>query len=390
MFGDEFLGPWLAALREQVPGLAVFDAHTHIGYNDPDGYTCSPEQLLAGVEAVDGCSAVFPMHEPGGYPKANDWVIEEAGRSRGRLVPYCRLDPAREPLAEARRCLDAGARGIKLHPRAEGFQLDTPALEGVFELASDRGLPVLVHAGRGIPALGRHALAVCDRHPGLRLILAHAAICDLAWIWREAETRPNLFFDTAWWSAADLLALFSLVPPRHILFASDAPYGTPLFAATLHLRYALQAGLGEDALRLVFGGQMTRILDGEEPLDAGPALGPATLHTDPLLDRLAVFLVSAIGQMFNGVDPAETLALATLACEVGDDAPQAAVCSAVLAMLELRERHVAAQAHDGRPARMAPGLPMIVIAQALARTPAVPLPPLQAPATGVGDRAAGG
>ena len=65
------------------------------------------------------------------------------------LVPFCRLDPEADPLAEAERCLAAGARGIKLHPRAEGFTLDHPALRPVFALADERRLPVLVHAGRG-------------------------------------------------------------------------------------------------------------------------------------------------------------------------------------------------------------------------------------------------
>ena len=41
---------------------------------------------------------------------------------------------------------------------------------------------------------------------------------------------------------------------------------------------------------------------GEEPLDVGPAVGPGALSADPLLDRVYTFLVSAIGQMFNGVD----------------------------------------------------------------------------------------
>ncbi len=153
------------------------------------------------------------MHEPDGYPAANDQAIADSKRSEGRLTAFCRLDPAAEPLAEAERCLEAGAAGIKLHPRAESFALDTAAMEPVFALADERGLPVLVHAGRGIPALGRHAVKVCERHPGMRLILAHAGICDLAWIWEAATDLPNLLFDTSWWSASDLLALYALVPP---------------------------------------------------------------------------------------------------------------------------------------------------------------------------------
>ena len=301
-------------------------------------------------------------------------IRDRALASNGVLVPFCRVEPAADGPAEVARCADAGARGIKLHPRAEDFALDEQAVADVFAVANERRLPVLVHAGRGIPALGRHALQVTERHPGLRLILAHCGICDLAWIWREAENHPNLFFDTAWWAPSDLLALFSLVSPGHIVFASDAPYGTPAFAATLHLRYALQAGLTDDQIRLVFGGQMGRILAGEDPAGGGPAPGPGKLNRDPLLDRVHTFLVGSVGLMFNGVDPDEQLALAALACKVDDDAPQAAVCAMVLDLLDRRREQVESGRSDGRPARLAPGLPLIIIAAALTRTPDVPLP----------------
>ena len=247
MVSDSGLLPWYERMRAEVPDPDVFDVHTHIGSNDPDGFSCTRAELVEYLEHVRASAFVFPMHEPDGYPAANDAVAAEAAASDGRLFAFCRLDPHRAPLEEARRCLDNGARGIKLHPRAEGFNLDHPDLQDVFALADEHRLPILCHAGRGIPALGRHAVEVCSRHPGLRLILAHAGISDLAWIWREAPAHPNLFFDTAWWSPSDVQALFALVPPGQILMASDAPYGTPAFAATMAIRHGLQVGLSPDA-----------------------------------------------------------------------------------------------------------------------------------------------
>jgi uncharacterized protein len=315
---------------------------------------------------------VFAMHEPEGYPAANDRVIAEAKASGGRLVPFGRLDPDRDPVAEAERTLAAGARGIKLHPRAEGFTLDHPAVADVFALAHERSLPILCHAGRGIPALGRDAVDLCERFPNARLILAHAGICDLAWIWRAATELPNLLFDTAWWSAADLVALFALVPPGQIVLGSDAPYGTPALGATMSTRYALQVGLDHDQIRGVMGGQLELLLSREEPLDLGPAPGDGSLSRDPLLDRVYTFLINAIGQLFNGLEAKEALDLARLACEVGDDAPQAPVCRSILALLEEREHYTAEE--PGRPTRLARGLHLIVVAAGLARTPDVPLP----------------
>jgi hypothetical protein len=312
------------------------------------------------------------MHEPEGYPPANDMLIEAAGATGGRLFPFCRLNPHEDAPAEAERALERGARGIKLHPRAEQFTLDHPGLAPVFALADERRLPILVHAGRGIPALGRHAVEVTGRHPGLRLILAHAGISDLAWIWREAPGHPNLFFDTAWWSPADVQALFALIPPGQILMASDAPYGSPVWAAVMTTRNALQAGLDAEQTRAVVGGQALRIVEGEDPFDLGPPVGSEGLSRDPLLDRVYGYLMSALGQMFNGVEPAETLALVRLACDVGEDAPQALVCRWVVELIDQRERY--SPEGDGRPARFAPGLHFMVAALGIVRTPDVPLP----------------
>ena len=94
--------------------------------------------------------------------------------------------------------------GIKLHPRAEQFTLDHPEVKPLIALAHERSLPVLIHAGRGIPALGLHAVQLAGEFPNARLILAHAGICDLSWIWRVAADHPNLLFDTAWWLPSDL------------------------------------------------------------------------------------------------------------------------------------------------------------------------------------------
>jgi predicted TIM-barrel fold metal-dependent hydrolase len=372
---DALIRPWLERLREEIPGMEPFDVHTHIGQNDPDGYRCTSEQLIDALELVDGRGVVFPMHEPSGYPAANDRVMGEAGESGGRLTPFARLDPAAEPAGEAERCLDAGAAGLKLHPRAEGFTLDHPALVDVFALADERRIPIICHAGRGIPALGRHAVRLCERFPGARLILAHAGICDLAWIWRSAAEHPNLYFDTAWWSPADLLALFALVPPGQILFGSDAPYGTPSLGLTLGIRYALQAGLSPDQVRGFTGGQLDRLIAREDPLDLGPPPGESRVAPDPILDRVYGYLLNAIGQMMTGVQPEEVLGLAALACEVGDDAPQAVVCRSVLALLEEQREYAAAGHDDGRPRRFTPGIHLVVVAAGVARTPDVPLPP---------------
>ena len=179
-------------MQELAAGATLLDVHGHVGFNDPDGFTFSGEQLIATLTAAEARGVVMPMHEPDGYPDANDRILGEAAAADGRLYAFCRIDPKQDAVAEAQRCIDAGARGIKLHPRAEGFEMSDPEIEPLLAFAHERRLPVLIHAGRGIPTLARDAVALAGRFPEARIILAHAAICDLSWIWRSRRiTRTS-------------------------------------------------------------------------------------------------------------------------------------------------------------------------------------------------------
>ena len=168
-------------------------------------------------------------------------------------MSFCRLDPRVSPADEARRCLDAGAVGIKLHPRAEQFTLHEPGVREIVAVAHERRVPILIHAGRGIPALGQNTVELATEFPDARLILAHAAISDLAWLWHVLPDHPNVFIDTAWWNPADHIALFSLVDPSHIVWASDSPVRHAGAGRVDARARALQAGVGDEALRVDHG-----------------------------------------------------------------------------------------------------------------------------------------
>jgi hypothetical protein len=184
--------------------------------------------------------------------------------------------------------------------------------------------------------------------------------------------HPNLLIDTAWWDPADMMALFTLVPPGNIVWASDSPYGLPLTSAVMHMRLAAQAGLDRRALRSIAGAQMEHVLDGGDPLDVGPAPGNGR-PIDPLLERVVSHACQAVARVFVRADPSEAVALAKLACGVGQDSPDAAIFAAVLELLELYEEHVTPR---GEGERIAPAARFLIAATAVARTPDVPLPDL--------------
>ncbi|MBF6621731.1 MAG: amidohydrolase family protein [Patulibacter sp.] len=329
---------------EAPPPGAWFDAHTHIGQNDPDGQTATPDEILAGLDAAGQQRALtFAMHEPDGYRGANDAVLAACEVSDGRLLPLARIAPrSPDAIAEAERCLDAGARGFKLHPRSDAFVLTEPNVERVVALAAERRMPVLFHAGRGIPELGFAAVELAERYPDARLILAHAAVSDLGLIAEPAARLPNLFFDTAWWHPGDLLQLFATVPSARILYASDMPYGPGLFSAFAALRCAAAVGMSRPAIELMIGGQLDRIIRGEDPLDGDPApakdaLGPRFLPGERVASYVsnAVQLAIAGDGGNGGSNLREALELARSACQTVGDSPEDAVLAQAAAVLEI-------------------------------------------------------
>jgi uncharacterized protein len=260
------LAPFLEEAAQLRPsGAEVIDAHTHLGL-DEDGRSLTLEQLLSQLDAADARRAcVFPLHDPERHPSyrlPNDRVLAWSRESEDRLVPFCRLDPAEDPLDEAERCLAAGARGIKLHPRAQEFVFDGPEMASVFALAEEASVPILIHAGRGLPPLAEGLAELALTHPEAVLILAHGAICDQGILTTRLAEHPGVLYDISCFFPLDVIELFARVPAERIVFASDPPYGMPATTLYLALRLARQVGLDEQTTRAVLGGTMASLLDG--------------------------------------------------------------------------------------------------------------------------------
>ena len=108
----------------------------------------------------------------------------------------------------------------------------------------ERRVPVLIHAGRGIPALGENTVRLAERHPD-----AHADPRP------RRDLRPRLAVARAAVAPerADRHGVVEPGRPRRPVRArarrrtssgrSDSPYGRPLHSVVLALRCALQAGL---------------------------------------------------------------------------------------------------------------------------------------------------
>jgi len=311
------------------------------------------------------------MHEPGGYREANDAVLAACAASGGRFVALGRVSPhAEDAVAEAERCLHAGARGVKLHPRSDVFGLPHPAVGEVAALVAEHDGVLLFHAGRGIPHLGESVVDLAREFPRAQVVLAHAGISDLGRIAPAAAELPNVRFDTSWWQVSDLLQLYATIPPGQILYGSDMPYGAGLLTSFLFLRLASAVGLEPRALRSIAGEQLERIVGGEPAADLGPAPGTEALGERVLeAERAAAYTSIAAQLAYRGTDPSEALSLAVFACQRTSDDGPAEVLDAVAALCRL-----GLDAVSRRPDRPRAAAPPALAAMALAGTPHAGVP----------------
>jgi uncharacterized protein len=316
---QELMAQWDDELRRELPvGADIFDAHTHLG-TDIDGMVGIYDDLERGMGKYGISRAfMFCLDEPDRHPSfraGNDRTLDFAARSNGRLIPFVRLDMNEGPIEEATRCLDLGARGIKLHPRAQKFLLNDERLAPVFELAAERKVPILIHGGRGLPPIADDLAHLVDRYADAQLIVAHAGIADLAALADRLGGKAGVFFDTSVWSPLDLLGLYRLVGPEQVVYASDYPYGQQPASLLISLRTARLAGFDEEEVRDVLARNANAIADGEPPREPSAPKGIEIFQQPMTFARIHQYLSMATPLLWTRQqDTIGVLGLALNAC----------------------------------------------------------------------------
>jgi predicted TIM-barrel fold metal-dependent hydrolase len=361
----EAFEPVRAELEELLPdGAIVLDAHTHLG-RDEDGQSLDLAALIAFLDQISPTTraVTFALHDPERVPAyqiPNDRVIAWAAESNGRLYPYCRLDPGQDPVREAQRCLALGARGIKLHPRAQAFGFGNAAAEWIWRAAQEANVPILIHAGRGMPPMDSLAELALG-YPDVVLVLAHAAIADQGLFASRLADHPNVLYDTATFSVFDQLELFARVPVERIVFASDVPYGRPVGALYAALRIAAYAGLGEGETRALVGGTMLDVLEGRPLAKPQAPRVPEIRPTSGRLARINAYVLMAFAAALGSGPPPDFgrglpfIAMARAACRDPDPGPAGPALERIDKLLSAAELLLAA---GGKQLRDAAGLVM--------------------------------
>jgi len=241
-----------------VDGL-VYLGTSHFGYGQ-DAATA-----LAGMDAIGTDVAVaVPVHpHRGALPAANDALVVAAAASGGRLVPLCRVDPweGDDAVAELRRAVAGGARGLFLHPSEEHFRInDGPLVRPIVECAAELSVPVMVAAGFHLFAEPLQLAAAAAWTPGNPFVLTNGGQFNISGLSgfdvELALANANVHVQTSAMYREDFLeGVVTKFGPERLLFATAAPLFTMRYE---RLRVDL-AHFGDAERELIFGGNSTRI-----------------------------------------------------------------------------------------------------------------------------------
>jgi predicted TIM-barrel fold metal-dependent hydrolase len=246
-------------------------------YSNPKAALATADDLLASMDeaGIDKSVIVnFVWQDSALRRLANDYILDSAAASGGRLLPFCVVHPATgdEARAEVERCARKGALGLgELRPDNQGFDLAaSPEADLLIWAARTHGLALLFHVsepvGHSYP--GKSGLAVdslyrfIERASGVAVIAAHwgGGLPFYGLMPRVKKVLATTYFDTA---AGPLLYspdvyrhAISILGVEHILFATDFPF----LSQRRCLRETKRVDLDEEERHLILGGNALRLL----------------------------------------------------------------------------------------------------------------------------------
>ncbi|WP_328848602.1 amidohydrolase family protein [Micromonospora zamorensis] len=181
---------------------AYFDAAGPlVGTEWPIRYRWSDAERVAYLQrlGVRAFSALAYAHRPGMAADLNRWSLDFARVTPGCL-PSATFFPEPDAPGYVEAALADGARVFKVHVQVGGFSPTDPALDQVWGMLSDAGVPVVVHAGHapvGTAHTGPEQFGeLLARHPRLTAVVAHLGAPDYRAFLDLAEAYERVRLDT--------------------------------------------------------------------------------------------------------------------------------------------------------------------------------------------------
>ncbi len=182
--------------------------------------------------------------------KNNLWSLEISKNNMG-LVPLVSFHPEMEGALTGllEDYIERGARGIKFHPMAQGFEPGHKAIERIYDFCNETSFPIVFHCGRVSNArLNEYSdldmiLPLIEKYTEIPFVLTHMADGNKEAVVSLSRSYDNVFFDTSivitgypsimnvnepsWLDDETVIDTVDAIGAHRLLFGSDYPWGSP-------------------------------------------------------------------------------------------------------------------------------------------------------------------
>ncbi len=217
--------------------------------------------------------------------KNNCWSLE-MGKKYKSLVPLVSFHPDMEEPMDTlmEKYIQNGAKGIKFHPMAQGFDPDDDRLEKVYKISAETAFPIVFHCGRVSNAkINNYAdldmiIPVIKKYPDVLFVLTHMVDGNIGDVFKIADMFENVYFDTSiiitgyppllkvnepsWPDNEVVEYVINKVGAGRIVFGSDYPWGSPEH----DLNRFIGMGIEGQQKRLILGENAMRIFKIRNPI----------------------------------------------------------------------------------------------------------------------------
>lgn len=165
--------------------------------------------------------------------------LRKAAEMDEGVIPFTGIDPSREYefVAQLRRDVALGAKGMKLHPIIQNEALTSERTRHAVQAFAPTGLPVLLHTGvatyylgqerrRQNPDYGRihYVRELVAAYPDVPFIIGHSGLRQVDQVLQEVAGLENAHAETSFMSPDNIRKLLNTFGARRVLFGSDWPW----------------------------------------------------------------------------------------------------------------------------------------------------------------------
>jgi len=232
----------------------IIDAHNHLGFRFDLGMS---DRDLLGRMDKDGVDMAVCFSQPVVWDNA--YVLTKAKEHPDRIIAFAGINPWRQTAPEdLLKCLDSGARGVKLHPVRDAYSLaDKRLVDPIFTVCAQRKVPILCHGLCEWSNTPWQFSEMARRFPEVTLIMAHGGHL---WLREDAievvKRHSNLYVESSLMYSGYIRRYVREISAERVMMGTDSPVDE----FRVEMKKIEMAVDDQRERELVMGGNIARLL----------------------------------------------------------------------------------------------------------------------------------